>query len=1159
MSGNPGGEGILGPLPGRPLFVELSGPVSQPLPPDPVGREVVLTRDATIVSAWLPHANGGPSWPVRPRGAADAELLHRLVRETSATVAVVYSHEEGDRPKHSWLRVRAHVFDTTRHWPTRMTIGLDDRMIDVLRRVTKGGARDGAGTGVPALLRERVSLPALPGGPAPCRFFVLARPGQELSEPEAGRLVGGGLVVDLARAELGWRVTGIRRHDMLPQDGQRLVLVHGDLDFTDASVGALLRERMRGELRRLEAGERDDSFLARWREYQNLEDRYALGRVREFGCLEYAYCERVDGSPELLRFRLDVEGEGGARQRAMLRHLAESVEAGEEFELECARDRPDGLDGTHPGGAFADDRGLLSLPVGRGEDVGVVVAVDEPEGTVDLRSTDRERRVAGVGPSLARALPAAPGFLYAATAGDRRRLERRRKALDRVLREDIPLPQLLPLLQGQSVRGREHPPIREYSPAAWACFKGEPTPAQRLALETALNTPDVAVIQGPPGTGKTQLIAALQVRLAEQGKAHAVVSRSMLLTSFQHAAVDNLVERSKVWNLPAIKVDSRDRGSMEHVAAWRFETLNALEAELEGSLGGRLTLALREVARQASEYALAPVAVEELPALLERVVTRVRGLCSDSLVEQLEDLRTDLDVLRRTARLQVDPTRESTLRAVRGLRDVPAAFADDGPLTAAVALARLRRVDAIDPAHVDVVRRAAEAPEGIVPSFLAELAEVRAALLDRLVPTRRLVEPYPRADVLGLLDTVVAELEDRVRDGDEGVDRALADYLEDLRGDPQAVLHTLRLYTTSLAATCQQADSRGVAGAKEVSSGPVRFDTVIVDEAARANPLDLLIPLTMATRRIVLVGDHRQLPHMLEPDIERELRDRERTDELDTLRRSVFEQLYRLLARDPKAPRAVRLDTQFRMHRTLGDFVGRNFYDGALASPKPDSAFAHGLPGYADRPAAWLRVPGEAGREVAGRSKSRPVEAKRIAAELKRLTTDRPDLTFGVISFYAAQVRLLWHELVAVGLAVRSGRGYRPVEALLRDANGAERTRLLVGTVDAFQGKEFDVSFLSVTRSSAISPDKAAAREPDHARHSAYVEWVRRAYGHLTLRNRMCVALSRQQRLLVVAGDDAMFRPDVAPPEVAALTDFLSMCQGDDGVLLPIDGSARGR
>lgn len=38
---------------------------------------------------------------------------------------------------------------------------------------------------------------------------------------------------------------------------------------------------------------------------------------------------------------------------------------------------------------------------------------------------------------------------------------------------------------------------------------------QRIALETAINTPDIALIQGPPGTGKTTVIKAIQERFRE--------------------------------------------------------------------------------------------------------------------------------------------------------------------------------------------------------------------------------------------------------------------------------------------------------------------------------------------------------------------------------------------------------------------------------------------------------------------------------------------------------------------------------------------------------------------------------------------------------------------------------------------------------------------
>ena len=113
--------------------------------------------------------------------------------------------------------------------------------------------------------------------------------------------------------------------------------------------------------------------------------------------------------------------------------------------------------------------------------------------------------------------------------------------------------------------------------------------------------------------------------------------------------------------------------------------------------------------------------------------------------------------------------------------------------------------------------------------------------------------------------------------------------IDALENDPQAVIRTLGNYTAVLAATCQQ--SAGKAMALEKDTG-VEFDTVIVDEAARANPLDLMIPLAQARRRIVLVGDQRQLPHVLEPEVEREL-DSDVADETEPrLRQSLFERLF---------------------------------------------------------------------------------------------------------------------------------------------------------------------------------------------------------------------------------------------------------------------------
>ena len=58
------------------------------------------------------------------------------------------------------------------------------------------------------------------------------------------------------------------------------------------------------------------------------------------------------------------------------------------------------------------------------------------------------------------------------------------------------------------------------------------------------------MIQGPPGTGKTDVIAAIQTRLAENGKSYAQLRGSILLASFQHSAVDEVAGRAAASGYP---------------------------------------------------------------------------------------------------------------------------------------------------------------------------------------------------------------------------------------------------------------------------------------------------------------------------------------------------------------------------------------------------------------------------------------------------------------------------------------------------------------------------------------------------------------------------------------------------------------------------------
>ena len=238
--------------------------------------------------------------------------------------------------------------------------------------------------------------------------------------------------------------------------------------------------------------------------------------------------------------------------------------------------------------------------------------------------------------------------------------------------------------------------------------------------------------------------------------------------------------------------------------------------------------------------------------------------------------------------------------------------------------------------------------------------------------------------------------------------------------------------------------------------------------------------------------------------------------------------------------RTVTLDKQYRMHPVLGSFVSDTFYapyGEGFESPRRPEEFVHDLPGYAGRVAAWVDVPLSRGREHGGQSKRRAVEAEWIAKEVERLVTARRDLSFGVISFYSAQADEVLLAMEKRGMSERLDDGsYRVKDAWreTRSEDGRLIERLRVGTVDAFQGKEFDVVFLSMTRANDLPVSDERS--------------LRRKFGHLMLENRLCVAMSRQQRLLVVVGDSAMLRGEASEKALRGLVAFRELCGGKHGL-----------
>ena len=146
----------------------------------------------------------------------------------------------------------------------------------------------------------------------------------------------------------------------------------------------------------------------------------------------------------------------------------------------------------------------------------------------------------------------------------------------------------------------------------------------------------------------------------------------------------------------------------------------------------------------------------------------------------------------------------------------------------------------------------------------------------------------------------------------------------------------------------------GTATPEAVTPGGIRdtFDWVIVEEAAKAWPTELAMPLARGTRW-TLIGDHRQLPAHRRDDFERFLSEcvddpdlgirvlAERKDKImdvfDTFRR-VFRRLEsdELSQREKDDLPLHTLSTQFRMSRPIAEVVSRVFYPVAGARPEAD-------------------------------------------------------------------------------------------------------------------------------------------------------------------------------------------------------------------------------
>ncbi|WP_287083694.1 AAA domain-containing protein [Mesorhizobium sp.] len=285
------------------------------------------------------------------------------------------------------------------------------------------------------------------------------------------------------------------------------------------------------------------------------------------------------------------------------------------------------------------------------------------------------------------------------------------------------------------------------------------------------------------------------------------------------------------------------------------------------------------------------------------------------------------------------------------------------------------------------------------------------------------------------------------------------------------------------------------------------FDLVIVDEAARCTASELLVPL-QAARWAVLVGDHAQLKPQHKAEVVSLVAERTGISKHE-IQRSDFE---RVFTTGFGAKAGSHLRTQYRMLPPISRLVSEAFYSDIKLKPGRSKPIIgqEALPEGLSRPLVWIETDGlgEAGFEQmdpGSHSRTNKAEADAILAELGRwvehepfrdwlLTQEDYPAGIGIICMYAAQRDLIRRKLR------QSSLGY------LLDS------KIKVGTVDSYQGKENPIIILSLVRNNDYGIIELGTK--------------RIKEGFLAAPNRINVAASRAMDRLVIVGARKRWRTE---------------------------------
>ena len=625
---------------------------------------------------------------------------------------------------------------------------------------------------------------------------------------------------------------------------------------------------------------------------------------------------------------------------------------------------------------------------------------------------------------------------------------RQQSAVDAFLTEQITNPNLATAIVDPSTATRGPVPNLDY-------FQDWLSPDKKEAVRQALASNEVFLIQGPPGTGKTSVIAEIVLQILKRDPKATILLSSQSNVAVDHAltriaeAADKVPEMVRIGRPEKVGHGGENWTLAARARAWRDEVLERCTPVIEQLRHDERRA--RATAKAANE--LAESELQEAGEISEWVVE------AEELVDQLDEYERELASLGPNSS-------DRTVAAVAALVEQARGQAWD----------HLHAINGSLDEHADLHDMSEREALGVIT---AVVVPQRRDMQDAGQPARELRRIQQLRKVLAHWIRVAG----------------LGRDFEELVGKSSSVV----------AATCS------ISGRlRHGNLAPdIGFDWAIIDEAGRATVPEVLVPI-VKSRRVVLVGDERQLPPMVEQGLERA--DEGEGNGLDT---SLFQALVEQVD-DTDLDHLASLRTQYRMHPAIGSLVSSVFYDGKLENGT-SARMNRSIYGRMPARVTWLStssVPGRA--EIRrGQSYANAAEADVVSRLLEtfenRLGKRRNRVSVCAITGYLGQVEQL------NGLIEPDNR------------NRWKALDIEIATVDSFQGRERDIVVYSTVRSNP-----------------------RGEIGFLRNHRRLNVALSRARELLVIVGDVVFMenaRIGRATNPFACVVEYMKAHEGDCSIV----------